>query len=218
MRTSTLKKRLKLEKLLGVDALTKLPGVETELRKVEEEVRQCRRCRLYEGATQSVFARGNPRAALMFIGEAPGQEEDLQGLPFVGPAGKLLDKMIFAMGLRPDDVYITNIVKSRPPNNREPRPDEVAACFPHLEKQIDLVRPQIICTLGRPAGNALLGTNASMGELRGKWHYYRGIPVLPTYHPAYLLRSPSQKKQAWEDLKKIVIALAQGPPSPATLL
>jgi DNA polymerase len=218
MRASSLKKRLELEKMLGVDALTKVPGVEAELRKAEEEVRRCRRCRLYEGATQSVFARGNPRAALMFIGEAPGHEEDIQGLPFVGPAGKLLDKMIFAMGLRPEDVYITNIVKSRPPNNREPRPDEVAACFPHLEKQMELVHPQIICTLGRPAANALLGTNLSMGELRGRWHYYRSIPVLPTYHPAYLLRSPSQKKQAWEDLKKIVVALAEGPPLPATLL
>jgi len=148
----------------------------------------------------------------MFIGEAPGQEEDIQGLPFVGPAGKLLDKMIFAMGLKPDDVYITNIVKSRPPNNREPRPDEVAACFPHLEKQIELVHPRIICTLGRPAANALLDTNLSMGELRGRWHSFRGISVLPTYHPAYLLRSPSQKKQAWEDLKKVVVALAEGPP------
>ncbi len=210
MRTSSVKKRLELEKMLGVDALPRKRGVEAELRKVEEEVKHCRRCRLREGATQHVFARGNPRAPVMFIGEAPGQEEDRQGLPFVGPAGKLLDQMIFAMGLRQDDVYITNIVKSRPPGNREPRPDEIEACFPHLERQIELVGPRIVCTLGRPASNALLGTNVAMGELRGRWHSYRGIPVLPTYHPAYLLRSPSQKKQAWEDLKKIVIALAEG--------
>ena len=213
--TGWTRKRLELEKMLGVDALPRKRGVEAPLSKVEEEVRRCKRCRLYEAATQSVFARGNARAPLMFIGEAPGQEEDRQGLPFVGPAGKLLDRMIFAMGLRQEDVYITNIVKSRPPGNREPRPDEIAACFPHLEKQIELVRPRVICTLGRPASNALLGTSMSMGELRGKWHSYRGVPVLPTYHPAYLLRSPSQKKQAWEDLKKIVVALAEDAPSRA---
>ncbi len=213
MRTSSVKKRLELEKMLGVGALPRKRGVEAELRKVEDEVKRCRRCRLPEGVTQHVFARGNPRAPLMFIGEAPGQEEDRQGFPFVGPAGKLLDQMIFAMGLRQDDVYITNIVKSRPPGNREPRPDEIEACFPHLERQVELVRPRIICTLGRPASNALLGTNAAMGELRGQWHSYRGVPVLPTYHPAYLLRSPSQKKQAWEDLKKIVLALAEAAPS-----
>jgi DNA polymerase len=218
MRQAWLRKRLELEKMMGADVLPRAEGVEAELGTLEEEVRRCQRCRLYERRTQTVFARGNPRAALMFIGEAPGQEEDRQGLPFVGPAGKLLDKMIFAMGLRPDDVYIGNIIKSRPPENREPRPDEIAACFPFLERQIELVRPHIICTLGRPAANALLGTSLSMGDLRGKWHSYRGIAVLPTYHPAYLLRSPGQKKQAWEDLKKVIFALAEGPPEPAALL
>jgi len=217
MKAGRLKKRLEIEKMMGVDALMKRAGPEAELRRVEEEVRTCTRCRLHEGRTQTVFARGNPRAALLFIGEAPGEEEDRQGLPFVGPAGKLLDRMIFAMGLKSDQVYITNIIKSRPPNNREPRPAEVAACFPFLERQIELVRPRIICTLGRPAANTLLGTNLAMGDLRGKWQSYRGIPVLPTYHPAYLLRSPGQKRTAWEDLKKLIIALAEGPPEPAGL-
>jgi len=217
MKAGRLKKRLEIEKMMGVDALMKRAGPEAELRRVEEEVRTCTRCRLHEGRTQTVFARGNPRAPLLFIGEAPGEEEDRQGLPFVGPAGKLLDRMIFAMGLKSDQVYITNIIKSRPPNNREPRPDEVAACFPFLERQIELVRPRIICTLGRPAANTLLGTNLAMGDLRGKWQSYRGIPVLPTYHPAYLLRSPGQKRTAWEDLKKLIIALAEGPPEPAGL-
>ncbi len=212
MRSAWLKKRLELEKMMGVDVLFKKPGPEAELRELEEEVRACRRCRLYQERKQTVFARGDPRAALMFIGEAPGREEDLQGLAFVGPAGKLLDKMIFAMGLKRDEVYIINIIKCRPPNNREPRADEVEACFPYLERQIDLVRPQVICTLGRPAANALLGTSRSMGDLRGKWHSYRGVPLLPTYHSAYLLRSPGQKKKAWEDLKKVIAALTDGPP------
>jgi uracil-DNA glycosylase family 4 len=217
MKAGQLKKRLEIEKMMGVDALMRRAGPEAELRRVEEEVRTCTRCRLHEGRTQTVFARGNPRAPLLFIGEAPGEEEDRQGLPFVGPAGKLLDRMIFAMGLKSDQVYITNIIKSRPPNNREPRPDEVAACYPFLERQIELVRPRIICTLGRPAANTLLGTNLAMGDLRGKWQSYRGIAVLPTYHPAYLLRSPGQKRTAWEDLKKLIIALAEGPPEPAGL-
>ncbi|MCK4283095.1 MAG: uracil-DNA glycosylase [Candidatus Brocadiae bacterium] len=212
MGTGWLKKRLELEKLMGVDALFRKPGVSAELRKLEEEVRNCTRCRLHEGRTQGVFACGSPHAALMFIGEAPGRDEDAQGIPFVGRAGKLLDQMILAMGLQREEVYITNIIKSRPPNNREPRADEVEACFPYLERQIELIQPQIICTLGRPATNALLSTNRSMGEMRGKWHFYRGIAVLPTYHSAYLLRSPGQKGKAWQDLKKLIVALAEGPP------
>ncbi|MHC5033939.1 MAG: uracil-DNA glycosylase, partial [Planctomycetota bacterium] len=205
--TGRLRKRLELERMLGVDALFRRSSAAAELRKLEQEVSTCRRCRLHGERTQTVFARGDSCSALMFIGEAPGREEDRQGLPFVGPAGKLLDKMIAAMGLEPGEVYITNILKSRPPNNRDPRPDEVEACFPFLERQIELVQPQIICTLGRPATNALLGTRSSMGDLRGQWHVYRGTPVLPTYHPAYLLRSPGQKKKAWEDLKKVLLRL-----------
>ncbi len=205
-----LRKRLELEKMMGVDALFRQAGPEDELVKLEKEVAGCRRCGLWETRAQTVFGRGNPRAALMFIGEAPGAEEDKQGLPFVGPAGKLLDKMIFAMGLTQDEVYIANILKSRPPGNRDPKPDEVEACWPFLERQIELIDPRVICTLGRPAANALLDTNASMGSLRGRWHTFNGVPLLPTYHPAYLLRSPGQKSKTWQDLKMIIQALAEG--------
>ena len=214
MKTARLKRRLELERMLGVDALLKGQGpaghsrtLRGELKKLEDEVKRCTRCRLYESRTQGVTARGNPEAELMFIGEAPGRDEDEQGLPFVGRAGKLLDKMIAAMGLTPDDVYVTNIIKSRPPENREPRADEIEACLPYLERQIELIQPRIICTLGRPATNGLLGMNKAMGELRGRWFSYKGVPVLPTYHPAYLLRSPTQKRIAWQDLKRIVLAL-----------
>jgi len=217
MQTGWLKRRLELERMMGVDALFKRPGPQAELARIEQEVKACRLCRLHQGRTQGVVARGDPRADLMFIGEAPGREEDAQGIPFVGPAGKLLDKMIAAMGLHPDQVYITNIVKSRPPNNREPRADEIEACFPYLERQIALVQPKIICTLGRPASNALLGTNRSMSDMRGRWHHWRGTAVLPTYHPAYLLRSPGQKAKAWEDLKMVIAALVEGPPEPEGL-
>ena len=164
-------------------------------------------CRLAQGRTQSVFARGRPDAELMFIGEGPGAEEDAQGVPFVGRAGKMLDRIVAAMGLERDEVYITNIVKCRPPGNREPRADEVESCRPYLERQIELLAPRIICPLGRPASNTLLGSKSSMGQLRGRWFSYRGIPVLPTYHPAYLLRSPRQKRAAWQDLRKIILAL-----------
>jgi len=197
---------------MGVDALPRATGAERELRELEEQVRRCTRCRLHRTRTQGVFARGDPHAELMFIGEAPGAEEDRRGVPFVGPAGKLLDRMIYAMGLERDAVYITNILKSRPPGNRDPRPDEVEACFPFLERQIELVRPRIICTLGRPAACALLESGRSMGQLRGRWHFWRGIPLMPTYHPAYLLRSPGQKRAAWQDLKQVIIALREGPP------
>lgn len=211
-----LRKRLELERLMGVDALMTGPsapastGVEEELAAAQEQVAVCRGCRLHEGRTHTVFARGNPRAELMFVGEAPGHEEDVQGYPFVGPAGKLLDKMIFAMGLRREEVYVANILKCRPPNNREPRPDEVEACYPFLKRQIELVSPRIICTLGRPAANTLLRTNAAMGALRGRWHTFDGIRLMPTYHPAYLLRSPGQKRAAWQDLKQVILALHEG--------
>ena len=200
--------------MLGVDTLllsrsaaSSASAVLEELKALEEEVRRCTRCRLHQTRTQGVIARGNPRAALMFIGEAPGREEDAQGLPFVGRAGKLLDKMIAAMGLDQDEVYITNILKSRPPENREPRADEIEACRPYLERQIELIQPRIICTLGRPAAVSLLRTDKAMGELRGRWFSYHDIPVLPTYHPAYLLRSPGQKRASWQDLRKVILAL-----------
>jgi uracil-DNA glycosylase family 4 len=210
-----LRRRLELEKLMGVDALMTMPstpaqsGVEAELEATQELVAVCTGCRLHQGRTHTVFARGNPQAELMFIGEAPGHEEDVQGYPFVGPAGKLLDKMIFAMGLGREEVYVANILKCRPPGNRDPRPDEIEACYPFLKRQIELVSPRIICTLGRPASNTLLRTSASMGSLRGRWHDFDGIRLMPTYHPAYLLRSPGQKRKAWEDLKQVILALQE---------
>jgi len=214
MDAAWLRKRLELEKLMGVDALmlgpTQQPadaGVALELGAVQELVAVCGGCRLHQTRTHTVFARGDPRAALMFVGEAPGHEEDVQGYPFVGPAGKLLDRMIAAMGLERDEVYVANILKCRPPGNRDPRSDEIEACFPFLQRQIELVAPRIICTLGRPASNTLLHTSASMGSLRGRWHSFDGIPLMPTYHPAYLLRSPGQKRKTWEDLKMIALAL-----------
>jgi len=209
-----LKKRLELERLMGVDVLFRTAGAAQKLKQLEQgQVKGCRKCRLCRGRTQTVFGRGDPHADLMFIGEGPGADEDRLGEPFVGRAGKLLDKMIFAMGLERDEVYITNIVKCRPPNNREPYADEVEACMPYLERQIELVQPTIICCLGLPASSAMLQCKRAMGELRGRWNFYRGIPLMPTYHPAYLLRSPSQKGKAWEDLKKIMIALKEGPPT-----
>jgi len=195
--------------LIGASSAPARDGIESELAALERQVAACTGCRLHQGRTNAVFACGNPHAELMFIGEAPGQEEDIQGIPFVGPAGKLLDRMIFAMGLERDEVYIANILKCRPPKNRNPRPDEIEACFPFLKRQIELVAPRIICTLGRPAANTLLRTSASMGSLRGRWHRFEGIPLMPTYHPAYLLRSPGQKRKSWEDLKKVILALRQ---------
>lgn len=214
MDPEALRERLRLEKMMGVAALPRRassPAAE-ELARIEAEVMRCTACRLHKERTQGVFARGDPTADLMFIGEAPGREEDLQGEPFVGPAGQLLDQMVRAMGLERDEVYITNILKSRPPGNRDPRADEVEACWPFLERQIEVVAPRIICTLGRPASNTLLGGDRAMGQMRGRWHSFRGVPVMPTYHPAYLLRSPGQKKRAWQDLKQIVVALAEGVP------
>jgi DNA polymerase len=148
-----------------------------------------------------VFGAGNPRARLMFIGEGPGADEDRQGLPFVGRAGELLTKMIGAMGYAREQVYIANIVKCRPPGNRDPKPDEVATCRGYLETQIDAIRPAVIVALGRIAAQTLLGSDAPVGRLRGEWWQVRGIPLRVTFHPAYLLRDESQKRPAWEDLQ-----------------
>jgi len=167
---------------------------------LREAVASCTRCGLHESRTQTVFGVGNPVADWMIIGEAPGAEEDRRGEPFVGRAGKLLDEMLLAIGEKRDSVFIANILKCRPPNNRDPRPDEAASCRPYLERQIELVRPRIILAVGRIAAQQLLQTDAPVGRLRGKVHQLGGIPLVVTYHPAYLLRSPSQKRKAWDDL------------------
>jgi uracil-DNA glycosylase len=169
------------------------------------EVAGCRKCGLCETRTQTVFARGSGRTSVMFIGEAPGADEDRQGLPFVGRAGQLLDQIIDAAGFDREAVYVANILKCRPPQNRDPRPEETAACTRYLEAQIELVNPKIICALGRHAAQFLTGKpDAPMGQLRGKIHYYRDrIMVLPTYHPAALLRNPEWKRVVWEDMQTL---------------
>lgn len=219
-------KRIELEKLMGVDVVFRRPpapipeseptedtaetdeNVEAALADVRAEVMACTKCPLHETRKQGVFSRGRHDARLMIIGEAPGADEDATGEPFVGRAGKLLDQMILAMGLERDDAYITNILKSRPPGNRDPKPNEIEACWPYLERQIDLIHPEVIMTLGKPASNTLLDTNESMGRLRGVWREFRGIPLMCTYHPAYLLRSPGQKAKAWQDLKQVIAKLS----------
>jgi len=164
-------------------------------------VRACTRCPLAASRTQGVPGVGDRAAEWLFIGEAPGADEDRQGEPFVGQAGKLLDAMLAGLGLqRGRNVYIANILKSRPPGNRDPKPDEVAACLPYLERQIDLIQPRLIVVLGRIAAQTLLVTDTPIGKLRGHVHQYRGVPMVVTYHPAYLLRSPADKARAWADL------------------
>ncbi|WP_348980546.1 uracil-DNA glycosylase family protein, partial [Polyangium sp. 15x6] len=184
-----------------------------QLRVLASEVASCTRCGLAARRTQTVFARGNPLSELCFVGEGPGAEEDLQGEPFVGPAGQLLDKMIAAMGYRRDEVYICNIVKCRPPENRKPQPEEMDACKGYLATQIELVRPKYIVALGATAIQGLLGTTEGITKLRGKWKMYRGIPVMPTFHPAYLLRQPSAKREVWTDLQEVMARLGKKPPA-----
>ena len=173
------------------------------LARLAEDVERCRRCALYRTRTHAVVSDGTPHARLVFVGEAPGRDEDLQGKPFVGAAGQLLTKMIEAMGLRRQDVYICNVLKDRPPNNRQPEPEEVEACRPFLEAQIDIVAPRVICSLGAVATKALLGPHVSITKIRGEVREYRGVPLVPTFHPAYLLRNPPAKKFAWADLKRV---------------
>ena len=165
---------------------------------------ECTLCRLSEKRQTVVFGEGDPKASVMFIGEGPGAEEDRTGRPFVGQAGRLLDRMIFAMGFERQEVYITNVVKCRPPSNRDPKEDEVAACAAYLDRQIDLMEPEIIVALGKPASWRLTGTNKPMGALRGRWSAYRGTPLMPVFHPAYLLRQPKLKRETWEDLKLVL--------------
>jgi len=168
----------------------------------------CRKCALCDTRTQVVFGVGHPQASLMFVGEAPGFDEDRQGEPFVGAAGQLLTRIIEAIHLRREEVYIANILKCRPPNNRNPLPDEIALCRPYLDRQIELIRPRIICALGKFAAQTLLASDTPISRLRGRFHDYRGTPVMPTFHPAYLLRNPGAKREVWHDMQQIQAALA----------
>jgi DNA polymerase len=177
-----------------------------------EEVKSCTRCRLHESRTQTVFSRGSPDVELVFVGEGPGAEEDRLGQPFVGPAGQLLDKMIVAMGYARDDVYIANCVKCRPPKNRKPEPDEIEACAPYLREQLELVAPRVLVALGATGVEGLIGSKMGITRLRGTWKLYRGrVPLMPTFHPAYLLRSPEKKREVWSDLKLVMKKLGKEP-------
>ena len=184
-----------------------------ELAAIRGDLGDCRRCKLAAGRTTLVFGVGDPRAELMFVGEGPGADEDLQGEPFVGKAGQLLTKMIEAMGYRREQVYIANVVKCRPPGNRNPEPDEIEACEPFLKRQIEAVHPRVIVALGKFAAHTLLRSTIPITKLRGQWSEYQGVRLMPTFHPAYLLRSPQEKAKAWEDLKLVLAAL--GRPVPA---
>jgi len=186
------------------------PASSLTLTAVREELGECTRCKLSKGRNAIVFGEGNPEARLVFIGEGPGQEEDQQGRPFVGAAGQLLtDIIVKGMQLKREDVYICNIVKCRPPGNRNPEPDEIEACEPFLIKQLQAIRPQVIVALGNVAVKTLLKTKAGITSLRGTWQTYQGIPLMPTFHPAYLLRTPGDKKLVWEDIKKVMAELGK---------
>ncbi|MBE7486237.1 MAG: uracil-DNA glycosylase [Polyangiaceae bacterium] len=186
-----------------------------QLELIASEVRECVACGLHSARTQTVFARGTGSAGLCFVGEGPGADEDAQGEPFVGAAGQLLDKMIEAMGLSRDEVYVANIVKCRPPKNRKPEPDEMAQCLPYLERQLAILSPEVIVALGATAVQGLLGTSEGITRLRGKWKLYKGrIAVMPTFHPAYLLRTPSAKREVWADLQAVLRQMGRQPPPP----
>ncbi|MCX5819214.1 MAG: uracil-DNA glycosylase [Deltaproteobacteria bacterium] len=185
-------------------------GNPSGLEAVRTELGDCRRCPLGDLRHRLVFGEGNPHAELVFVGEAPGADEDAQGRPFVGRAGQLLTKIIVAMGLKREEVYICNIIKCRPPGNRNPQPEEISACEPFLIRQLEAIRPRVICALGSFAAHTLLKSEAPITVLRGRFHSYQGIPLMPTYHPAYLLRNPGAKKQVWEDVRTIMKVLREG--------
>jgi len=199
-----------------MDALTS-PGETSKedgrlqaLRCLEEGVVRCQRCRLAQGRTHAVPGGGNPNARVLFVGEAPGAEEDRLGRPFVGRSGQYLTEVLARCGVARSDVYITNIVKCRPPGNRTPEPDEIKSCFPFLLKQIQIIQPRVICALGTVSAQTLLQTDTKITSLRGKSFEFSGIKVFPTYHPAFLLRNPDKKREVWEDIQKIAKALREG--------
>ncbi len=195
------------------EAIDRVEGDTLEL--VRENLGECTRCRLHKQRNKIVFGAGNPRAELVFVGEGPGHDEDVQGLPFVGRAGKLLTQMIEAMGLEREDVYICNVVKCRPPENRKPEDDEVATCSPYLYRQLDVIAPKAIVCLGGVAAQTLLKTKDPISRFRGTWFDFRNTKLLATYHPAYLLRNPNAKGEVWKDLQKVMSFLGLKPRNPS---
>ena len=183
------------------------PGKKAALDSLRREIGDCRKCELADSRTRLVFGEGSPQAELMFVGEAPGRDEDREGRPFVGRAGKLLTKIIEAMGLKRSDVFIGNILKCRPPDNRNPHPQEIIACREHLLRQIETIKPKVICCLGRFAIQVLLNTESPISKLRGRFHEFGDTKVMPTFHPAYLLRNPNDKRLVWNDMKKVMAEL-----------
>gem|GEM_PF-1263341 len=197
-----LNERLDLHRLQGARHLHVSPPGKA-LAKIAAEVAACKRCVLWKTRTQVVPGQGSPRAELVFVGEAPGAEEDKQGLAFVGRAGRLLTRILNAISLDRDDVFIGNVLKCRPPANRSPLPDETASCLPYLLAQLDIMKPRVICALGAVAASALLGESQPIGRMRGRFIPYRGAKLIATYHPAYLLRNPPEKRKVWEDMQKV---------------
>ena len=205
-----IKQTIESEKLAGITEIfaQKLKNENITLDGLDANVSSCTRCELSLTRTNTVFGEGSEKARLMFVGEAPGKDEDEQARPFVGRAGKLLTKIIESIGLEREDVFIANILKCRPPENRNPMPTEIVSCTPYLIKQIELINPKVICTLGKFASQTLLETETPISKLRGKFYYYQGIKLMPTYHPAYLLRNSTGKKDVWEDMQKIAKELS----------
>ena len=191
------------------EAMDRIP--DDSLLKIRSDLGECTRCKLHRGRNNIVFGDGNPKAELVFVGEGPGHDEDVQGLPFVGRAGRLLTQMIEAMGLQRKDVYICNVVKCRPPENRTPEKDEISTCSPFLLRQLDAIHPQVIVCLGSVAAQTLLETNRGISHYRGEWLDFRGRKLLATYHPAYLLRNPGAKSEVWKDLQKVMAVLGLEP-------
>lgn len=190
----------------------KTPENDSGLDRIAREISKCRKCQLHETRTKTVPGQGNGNPQIMFIGEAPGGDEDRQGIAFVGRAGQLLTKMIEAMGLTRDEVFIGNILKCRPPNNRTPLPEEMETCFPYLERQIEILQPEVIIALGATAVGGLVDTKLGITKLRGQWMSFKGIRLMPTFHPAYLLRNQSAKHDVWEDLQEVLKFLGRTPP------
>lgn len=196
-----------LETVSGWTGSSTKPKASETLEEIRTDLGECTRCGLCRGRTHIVFGEGNAGARLMFVGEGPGLEEDRSGRPFVGAAGQLLTRIIQAMKLTRDAVYIANIIKCRPPNNRNPEPEEVETCIPFLHRQIASIRPEFICALGSVAARALLCTETPISKLRGRFHSYRGIQVMPTFHPAFLLRNPERKRDVWNDMQQVMGAM-----------